>query len=203
MDALDSRSHLAIQAGWFTHEVGRQPWVVYGPIRTSAGTSDLVVPELVWLLFGYAIIYAVVGVCGFYVERRIIKEGPDFAASAPVPPNTHRAAFQDPPSPERGLGMIAIRHVGIVSLGAGREDRRTVMIASIFSIWDANESWLIVAARALFGAFPLAYAVIPSALYVPIIAILFDLILRAVAFEFHELSQRKRVGGLSSALAAS
>ncbi|MHB1515957.1 MAG: cytochrome d ubiquinol oxidase subunit II [Acidiferrobacteraceae bacterium] len=87
--------------------------------------------------------------------------------------------------------------VGILSLGAGREDRRTVMIASTSSIWDANESGLIVAARALFGAFPLAYAVIPSALYVPIIAMLFGLILSVVAFELHELSQCKHAGGLS------
>ncbi|MHB1529281.1 MAG: cytochrome d ubiquinol oxidase subunit II [Acidiferrobacteraceae bacterium] len=86
--------------------------------------------------------------------------------------------------------------VGMLSLGAGNEDRRTVMMASLSSIWDANESWLIVVGGTLFGAFPLAYAVILSALYVPIIMMLFGLILRAVAFEFHELSRRKRPWGL-------
>ncbi|MHB1941441.1 MAG: cytochrome ubiquinol oxidase subunit I [Acidiferrobacteraceae bacterium] len=90
-------TYLAIEAGWFTREIGRQPWVVYGLMRTSAGTSDLAVPALIWSLFGYVVIYAVVGVSGFYFARRIIEEGPDFATSVPALPKIHRT-----PRPKAG-----------------------------------------------------------------------------------------------------
>jgi len=49
--------------------------------------------------------------------------------------------------------------VGIISLFACDEDRRGIMMASLGSIWDANESWLVVLGGALFGAFPLVYGV--------------------------------------------
>lgn len=86
--------------------------------------------------------------------------------------------------------------VGMLSLGAG-ERRRAIMMTSLSSIWDANESWLVVVAGTLFGAFPVAYGVILSALYVPVITMLFGLILRAVAFEFHELSHNRRPWGFA------
>ncbi|MHB1587095.1 MAG: cytochrome d ubiquinol oxidase subunit II [Acidiferrobacteraceae bacterium] len=85
--------------------------------------------------------------------------------------------------------------VGMLSLTAG-DKRRALMMTSLSSLWDANESWLVVVAGTLFGAFPIAYGVILSALYVPIVAMLFGLILRAVAFEFHELSRNKQAWGL-------
>lgn len=85
--------------------------------------------------------------------------------------------------------------VGMLSLTAG-DKRRALMMTSLSSLWDANESWLVVVAGTLFGAFPIAYGVILSALYVPIVVMLFGLILRAVAFEFHELSRNKQVWGL-------
>ena len=90
--------------------------------------------------------------------------------------------------------------VGIVSLFAGREERRTVMMTSLSSIWDANESWLVVLGGTLFGAFPLAYGTVLHALYVPIVLMLFGLILRGVAFEFHELSRNKPPWGLAFGL---
>lgn len=87
--------------------------------------------------------------------------------------------------------------VGLLSLVAGREDRRAVMMTSLSAIWDANESWLVVVGGILFGAFPKAYAMVLSALYIPIIVMLFGLILRGVAFEFHELSERPYGWGLA------
>lgn len=50
--------------------------------------------------------------------------------------------------------------------------------------WDANEVWLITAGGVTFAAFPKAYAVMFSALYAPLLLLLFALIFRAVAFEF-------------------
>jgi cytochrome d ubiquinol oxidase subunit II len=96
--------------------------------------------------------------------------------------------------------------IGVLSLFAREKERRGIMMASLSSVWDANESWLIVLGGALFGAFPLAYSVVLNALYLPIITMLFALIFRGVAFEFREHSTHGHFWdlafGLGSLLAA-
>lgn len=87
--------------------------------------------------------------------------------------------------------------VGILSLTSSDEERRGLLMTSLSNIWDANETWLVLMGGGLFGAFPLAYSTILSALYIPILLMVFGFIFRAVAFEFRELSQRKLVWNLS------
>ena len=58
------------------------------------------------------------------------------------------------------------------------------MMQAISPVWDGNETWLVLAATILFGAFPLVYAVLLSAFYLPLLLMLAALILRGVAFEF-------------------
>ena len=58
------------------------------------------------------------------------------------------------------------------------------MMNSVAPVWDGNETWLVLGGGGLFAVFPLAYAVIMPALYVPIIAMLLGLIFRGVAFEY-------------------
>jgi cytochrome bd ubiquinol oxidase subunit II len=62
-------------------------------------------------------------------------------------------------------------------------DRDTAM-NSVAPVWDGNETWLVLGGGGLFAVFPLAYAIILPALYVPVIAMLIGLVLRGVAFEF-------------------
>jgi cytochrome bd ubiquinol oxidase subunit II len=81
--------------------------------------------------------------------------------------------------------------VGILSLTSSDEQRRGILMTSLGNVWDANETWLIVMGGALFGAFPLAYGTILTALYIPVFMMIFGLIFRAVAFEFREHSDRK------------
>jgi cytochrome bd ubiquinol oxidase subunit II len=81
--------------------------------------------------------------------------------------------------------------VGILSLTSSDEERRGLLMTSLGNIWDANETWLVLMGGALFGAFPLAYGTILSALYMPIFFMIFGLIFRAVAFEFREHSNQK------------
>jgi cytochrome d ubiquinol oxidase subunit II len=64
-----------------------------------------------------------------------------------------------------------------------REDR-DVMISSVSPVWDGNETWLVLGGAALFAAFPLAYGVLLSALYLPLMMMLAGLIWRGVSFEF-------------------
>jgi cytochrome d ubiquinol oxidase subunit II len=59
--------------------------------------------------------------------------------------------------------------VGILSLVANDEERRSIMMASLSSVWDANETWLVLLGGTLFGAFPIVYGVVLHALYIPII----------------------------------
>jgi cytochrome d ubiquinol oxidase subunit II len=58
------------------------------------------------------------------------------------------------------------------------------MLAAISPVWDGNETWLVVTGTVLFGAFPVVYATLLSAFYLPLVLMLCALILRGVAFEF-------------------
>jgi cytochrome bd ubiquinol oxidase subunit II len=61
---------------------------------------------------------------------------------------------------------------------------RDLMINTVAPIWDGNETWLVLGGAGLLAAFPLAYSVLLSALYLPIVLMLLGLILRGVGFEF-------------------
>tara|TARA_B100001939_G_scaffold317850_5_gene304817 strand:- start:4901 stop:5923 length:1023 start_codon:yes stop_codon:yes gene_type:complete len=74
--------------------------------------------------------------------------------------------------------------LGILFLFAPDEQSRDRMMNSIAPFWDGNETWLVLGGGGLFAAFPLAYAVLLPALYIPIILMLLGLIFRGVAFEF-------------------
>ena len=74
--------------------------------------------------------------------------------------------------------------VGILFPFAPSDKCRDRMMNSIAPFWDGNETWLILGGGGLFAAFPLAYAVLMPALYIPIILMLLGLVFRGVAFEF-------------------
>jgi cytochrome d ubiquinol oxidase subunit II len=74
--------------------------------------------------------------------------------------------------------------LGILFPHAPSDHDRDVMMNSVAPIWDFNETWLILGAAGLFAAFPIAYAVLLPALYLPSLLMLIALIFRGVAFEF-------------------
>jgi cytochrome d ubiquinol oxidase subunit II len=75
--------------------------------------------------------------------------------------------------------------VGIVHPFVPRGEReRRLAVESIGPLWDGNEVWLVTFGGALFAAFPEAYATVLSAFYLPFMALLFFLMLRAVSLEF-------------------
>ena len=74
--------------------------------------------------------------------------------------------------------------IGILFFMTRDRSARDQMINSVAPVWDGNETWLALGGSALFGAFPLAYAVIIDALSIPLTLMLFALIFRGVAFEF-------------------
>ena len=80
--------------------------------------------------------------------------------------------------------------VGILFPFAKTAHDRDVMMNSVAPVWDGNETWLVLGGGGLMAVFPLAYAVVFPALYVPLMAMLLGLVLRGVAFEFRWRTKR-------------
>jgi cytochrome bd ubiquinol oxidase subunit I len=69
---------IANTAGWITAEVGRQPWLIYGLMRTSAGNSPTVPAGSVWFtLLGFLGLYTVLGILFLFLVYREIEKGPE------------------------------------------------------------------------------------------------------------------------------
>jgi cytochrome d ubiquinol oxidase subunit I len=68
---------VAIISGWYTAEVGRQPWVVYGLLRTADAHTPTLTASDVWIsLIGYAVVYAVIFSFGIYYIYHLLRVGP-------------------------------------------------------------------------------------------------------------------------------
>lgn len=75
--------YIAIEAGWIVRCVGRQPWTVYGQIRTADAASHLPAGEVLTSLSIITVLYSVLFVCALYFGSRIIRKGPDL--TLPIP----------------------------------------------------------------------------------------------------------------------
>lgn len=82
--------------------------------------------------------------------------------------------------------------VGILFPFAPSGKCRDRLMNSIAPFWDGNETWLVLGGGGLFAAFPLAYAIVMPALYIPVIIMLLCLIFRGVAFEFRFKAERSK-----------
>ena len=88
---------IAILTGWYTAEVGRQPWVVYGLLRTKdAVTPSLTTGDVAFSLVAYMVVYAVLMSFGTYYIYKLLQEGPTENAR-PIPGATSNRplAFAD------------------------------------------------------------------------------------------------------------
>jgi cytochrome d ubiquinol oxidase subunit II len=94
--------------------------------------------------------------------------------------------------------------VGMLFPLARSPQDRDVMMNAIAPVWDGNETWLVLGGGGLLAAFPLAYAILLPALYLPVILMLLALILRGVAFEFRIRGRRtgRRVWTIAFAAAS-
>jgi len=75
--------YLAIEAGWVVRCVGRQPWTVYGELRTADAATVLPAGEILTSLISFAVLYSVLLVCALWFGSRIIRRGPDLDLTAP------------------------------------------------------------------------------------------------------------------------
>jgi cytochrome bd ubiquinol oxidase subunit I len=84
---------IAVTAGWVTTEAGRQPWVVYGFLRTAdAVTPNLTGRDVSISLALYALVYAVVFGAGVYFLFKLVHAGPAALSAAPEPGMAQRPA---------------------------------------------------------------------------------------------------------------
>lgn len=82
--------------------------------------------------------------------------------------------------------------VGLLFPAAANEDERTILIATISPVWDANQTWLVFGGAAIFAAFPVLFGVLASALYIPLMTFIMGLIFRGVTFEFRSDAASKK-----------
>jgi len=73
---------------------------------------------------------------------------------------------------------------GILHLFFKGDRNRRLALNAVGPVWDGNEVWLVIGGGTLFAGFPILYATILSAMYIPFMLFLFFLILRAVSIEF-------------------
>ncbi|MCC2973692.1 cytochrome d ubiquinol oxidase subunit II [Massilia sp. IC2-476] len=74
--------------------------------------------------------------------------------------------------------------IGLLFPFTPRKRDRDAMMNTVAPVWDGNETWLVLGGEGLLAAFPIAYSIILSGLYLPLIFMLVGLVFRGVAFEF-------------------
>ncbi|HBZ55213.1 MAG TPA: cytochrome ubiquinol oxidase subunit I, partial [Syntrophobacteraceae bacterium] len=73
--------YLACELGWMLAEIGRQPWVVYGLIKTSDAVSNLAPSQVMISLLAFTLVYSLLGAVDFYLLAKYARLGPEPAAA--------------------------------------------------------------------------------------------------------------------------
>jgi cytochrome bd ubiquinol oxidase subunit I len=68
--------YIAAELGWIVTEVGRQPWIVYGIMRTSQGVSPLAGYQVAVSLAAFVVLYSLLGLAAFVLMAKIARKGP-------------------------------------------------------------------------------------------------------------------------------
>jgi cytochrome d ubiquinol oxidase subunit I len=79
--------YLAIEMGWVLAEVGRQPWIVYGLLKTANAASPVAASQVMTSLVGFILVYGLLGIAGFYLIADFANKGPKPAAIDTEPAN--------------------------------------------------------------------------------------------------------------------
>ncbi|MDL2268796.1 cytochrome ubiquinol oxidase subunit I [Desulfosarcina sp. OttesenSCG-928-A07] len=69
--------YIAIEFGWVLAEVGRQPWIVYGLLKTSNAVSPIAQSQVMTTLVGFILVYGLLGLAGFYLIAKAATKGPE------------------------------------------------------------------------------------------------------------------------------
>jgi cytochrome d ubiquinol oxidase subunit I len=69
--------HIAIQMGWIVAEVGRQPWIVYGIMKTSDAVSPIATSQVATTFVAFILVYGLLGAVGYYLIFKYARKGPE------------------------------------------------------------------------------------------------------------------------------
>lgn len=75
--ALTPSGFIAVIAGWFVTEIGRQPWVAYGVMRTSEGVSPVLGEQVAFSLLAFVVVYTIIFGAATYYILQLIRKGPN------------------------------------------------------------------------------------------------------------------------------
>ena len=92
----DPLGYIAVESGWIVRCVGRQPWVLYGQIRTADAVSAIPASNVLVSLSFFAVVYSFLFVCAMYFGSRIIRKGPNL--TLPVPGLDNEPAIETQPA---------------------------------------------------------------------------------------------------------
>ena len=197
--------YAAALAGWVLSEVGRQPWIVWGLLKTADANSPSVSTATIATSLGvFVALYAALLVVDFVLMRRYARGRPARA--------WRRGRRVRPPGGGVLMDLQTFWFCLIVvvwamyfllegfDFGVGMllpfvprsDEERSTTLRTIGPVWDANEVWLVVAGGATFAAFPAWYATMFSGFYLALLLILFFLIVRVVSFEWRSKSESPR-----------
>ncbi|MEI6260264.1 MAG: cytochrome ubiquinol oxidase subunit I [Deltaproteobacteria bacterium] len=100
--AVQPLGFVATVIGWITAELGRQPWTVYGLMRTKDSVSPIAAGNVVWSLAMFMIFFAVLGGSYFYFTLKTLHSGPDLTSPIPhlqfssgLPPSADAKSFDE------------------------------------------------------------------------------------------------------------
>ena len=72
--------YIASELGWVLAEVGRQPWIVYGLLKSSDAASPVAVSQVMTSLIAFVLVYGILGAVGFYLMFKHAQKGPETAS---------------------------------------------------------------------------------------------------------------------------
>jgi cytochrome d ubiquinol oxidase subunit I len=89
---------VAVIAGWFVTEQGRQPWVIYNVMRTADAISPVPGGSVATTLALFVVVYGIVFSMGIYYINRLIANGPKLPSDAPAPSGLPNRPFSSAPN---------------------------------------------------------------------------------------------------------
>ncbi|MGF6479499.1 cytochrome ubiquinol oxidase subunit I [Paraburkholderia sp. JPY419] len=84
--------YIAVECGWIVREVGRQPWIVYGLLRTDHAASAIPAGQISASMSMFGVFYVVLITSFFIFARRWLRQGPDLTLMPPVESQRHVVA---------------------------------------------------------------------------------------------------------------
>lgn len=184
--------YIALEAGWTVTEVGRQPWIIYGVMKTIDAVTPM--PGIQYSFYFFTFVFISLSVVLMFLIGRQIKMVPKLYDPTDALFNDKNRKNDLHCNRLLWLSICLYIILGGADFGAGivelftnkkaRHKTGKIMYESIAPVWEANHMWLIIAIVVMFVGFPKIYALMSTYLHIPLILMLVGIIARGTAFTF-------------------